>query len=88
MNLAVTNYHREQQNRKYTPAFKGPLDGALTGTLRLLDTNEMANAVLIDLGAMVAPRTYIDTKNEIKMLVLKLFSGKSAVHLLIAFLPV
>lgn len=66
MNLAVTNYHREQQNRRYTPAFKGPLDGALTGTLRLLDTNEMANAVLIDLGAMVAPRTYIDTKKRNK----------------------
>ena len=66
MNLAVTNYHREQQKRKYTPAFKGPLDGALTGTLRLLDTNEMANAVLIDLGAMVAPRTYIDTKKRNK----------------------
>lgn len=66
MNLAVTNYHIEQPNRRYTPAFKGPLDGALTGTLRLLDTNEMANAVLIDLGAMVAPRTYIDTKKRNK----------------------
>lgn len=58
MNLTVNNYdvrHRQQN-------FNGILDSALTSGLKLLDTNEMANAVLIDVGAMVAPRTYYDTK--------------------------
>lgn len=65
MNLAVTDYQTGQK-RHYKPAFKGPLDGALTETLKFLDTNDMANAVLIDLGAMVVPRTYIDTKKRNK----------------------
>lgn len=60
MNLTVNNY--DIRNRKQN--FNGVLDGALTGALRTLDTNDMANAVLIDLGAMVAPRTYYDTKNR------------------------
>ena len=65
MNLIVTtaNDYTNKQ-RHYQPAFKGPMDGVLTSTLRTLDTNEMANAVLLDLGAMVAPRTYIDTKKR------------------------
>ena len=46
--------------------FKGALDGVLTNTLRTLDTNPMANAVGIDLFAMVAPRTYVDTKKRNK----------------------
>ena len=46
--------------------FKGPLDGIVTNTLRTLDTNPMANAVGIDLFAMVGPRTYIDTKERNK----------------------
>ncbi len=63
MNLTVNNYDiraKRQQN------FKGLLDGAVTSGLRLIDTNEMANAVLIDVGAMVIPRTYYDTKQRNK----------------------
>ena len=63
MNLTVNNY---DVKRQYQPQFKGALDGVLTSALRTLDTNEMANAVLIDVGAMVAPRTYYDTKNRNK----------------------
>jgi hypothetical protein len=47
-------------------AFKGALDGVVTNTLRTLDTNPMANAVGIDLFAMVGPRTYVDTKERNK----------------------
>ena len=54
MNLAV--------NKINNITFKGPLDGALTGILRACDTNEMVNAVGLDIGAMVLPRTYYDTK--------------------------
>lgn len=46
--------------------FKGPLDNGLTIALRTLDTNPMANAVGIDLVSMVAPRTYVDTKERNK----------------------
>lgn len=67
MNLAINNYTnadiKRQQNFK-TPRFTGAMDGVLTGALHALDTNEMANAVLIDLGAMVGPRTYYDTKHR------------------------
>ena len=44
--------------------FKGPLDGAVTGFLRTCDMNEMVNAVGLDVGAMVIPRAYYDTKNR------------------------
>lgn len=57
------------QNKINTPAsltFKGALDGVFTNTLRTLDTNPMANAVGIDLFAMVGPRTYVDTKERNK----------------------
>lgn len=64
MILAVNNFENRQGNKKQH--FTGALDGALTGALRTLDTNEMANAVLIDLGAMVVPRTYYDTKKRNK----------------------
>jgi len=42
--------------------FKGPLDGAATQILRTCDMNEMVNAVGLDIGAMVLPRSYYDTK--------------------------
>lgn len=42
--------------------FKGPLDGMVTGALRACDMNEMVNAVGLDVGAMVIPRAYYDTK--------------------------
>lgn len=44
--------------------FKGPLDGAVTGLLRTCDMNEMVNAVGLDVGAMVIPRAYYDTKQR------------------------
>ena len=44
--------------------FKGPLDGMLTNALRTCDINEMVNAVGLDIGAMVIPRAYYDTKNR------------------------
>lgn len=42
--------------------FKGPLDGVITTVLRTCDMNEMVNAVGLDIGAMVIPRAYYDTK--------------------------
>lgn len=68
MNLTINNYtnSRTTQRNHTTPQFKGALDGVLTGALRSLDTNEMANAVLIDLGAMVGPRTYYDATHRNK----------------------
>ena len=64
MELTINNV---KLNKKiYKPAFKGPLDGALTGVLRTLDTNAMANAAVLDVGTMVIPRTYFDTKDRNK----------------------
>ena len=40
--------------------FKGA--GVLTAALRCCDKNEIVNAVGLDIGAMVIPRTYYDTK--------------------------
>ena len=54
-------------NNTITPRrqqFTGAVDGLATQVLRTLDTNPMANAVGIDLFAMVGPRTYIDTKER------------------------
>lgn len=62
----TTNYNNNQKSKNNNPRFKGVLDGALTTTLMTLDTNPMANAVGIDLFAMVAPRTYVDTKERNK----------------------
>ena len=42
--------------------FKGPLDSTLTRVLRTCDMNEMVNAVGLDVGAMVIPRAYYDTR--------------------------
>lgn len=64
--LNTRNYNNEQKSKNNNPRFKGLLDGALTTTLMTLDTNPMANAVGIDLFAMVAPRTYVDTKERNK----------------------
>ena len=65
MNIKVENYNLNNK-RQYQPIFKGPIDGILTNTLRVLDTNEMANAAVLDLGTMVAPRTYFDAKDRNK----------------------
>ena len=62
MNLTVNNY----DVRTRQPRFTGALDGFATCALKTLDTNEMANAVLIDLGAMVGPRSYYDGKHRNK----------------------
>ena len=51
MNLKVNNI-----------TFRGPLDGFATSILRVCDTNEVVNAVGLDIGAMVVPRTYYDAK--------------------------
>ena len=64
--LNIRNYNNEQKSKNNKQNFKGVLDGALTTTLMTLDTNPMANAVGIDLFAMVAPRTYVDTKERNK----------------------
>lgn len=53
------------QNKKQIP-FKGPLDGALTQSLALLDTNPMANAAIIDLLVDDSPRIYLDAKKRNK----------------------
>ena len=52
------------QNINNNVNFKGPLDGMLTGILRTCDMNEMVNAVGLDVGAMVIPRAYYDTKHR------------------------
>ena len=44
--------------------FKGPLDGMVTRFFRTCDMNESVNAVGLDVGAMVLPRTYYDTKHR------------------------
>ena len=54
MNLTIDNINKIN--------FRGPLDGTITGIMRACDTNEMVNAVGLDIGAMVLPRTYYDTK--------------------------
>ena len=64
--LNAKNYNNNNKSKNNNPRFKGVLDGALTTTLMTLDTNPMANAVGIDLFAMVAPRTYVDTKERNK----------------------
>ncbi len=57
---------RINNDNRNQPKFNGALDGIVTTTLRTLDTNPMANAVGIDLFAMVGPRTYVDTKERNK----------------------
>ena len=48
------------------PNFKGVLDGTFTNVMRCLDTNEMINAVVLDVGPMSLPRAYIDAKHRNK----------------------
>ncbi len=62
MNLTINSY----DTRTRGVHFNGALDGVVTGALRTLDMNDMANAVLIDLGAMVLPRSYYDYNNRNK----------------------
>ena len=38
--------------------------GVITNIMRTCDMNEMVNAVGLDVGAMVLPRAYYDTKNR------------------------
>lgn len=67
MITAINNINNKNTSAPKTqPNFGGALDGAITNTLRTLDTNPMVNAVGIDLFSMVAPRTYIDTKKRNK----------------------
>lgn len=54
------------RKRRSNLSFKGPLDGAITQTLVTIDTNPMVNAALVDIFAMVIPRTYVDTKERNK----------------------
>ena len=63
-NLNNENRQNNHQKNNHNVSFGGPIDGALTGTLAMLDTNPTANAVLLDLGSMVAPRSYIDGKRN------------------------
>ena len=53
---------KKHTNNKQNTSFGGPLDSAITSTLAMLDTNQMANAFYLDLGSMVLPRTYVDGK--------------------------
>ena len=59
MNLTI-GPKLEQYNKQKQPQFKGVLDGAITNTLRVLDTNEMINAVVLDVGPMSLPRAGYD----------------------------
>ncbi len=65
MELTI-NQIRNNKTNNYQPKFKGILDAPLTSVLRVLDSNEMANAAVLDLGTMVAPRTYFDSKERNK----------------------
>ena len=58
MNLTIRP-KLEQFNQKQ-PQFKGALDGIITNTFRVLDTNEMINAVALDVGPMSIPRASYD----------------------------
>ena len=60
----IQNNKNKHNNNPQKPSFKGPIDGAITGTLAMLDTNAMANAFYLDLGSMVLPRTYVDGKRN------------------------
>lgn len=57
------NYLQENKNNIH---FKGPLDGLITQSLITIDTSPMINAALVDIFAMVIPRTYVDTKERNK----------------------
>jgi len=66
--LQQNNYPQRNSNNNnsnYAPAFKGgPLDGLINQALTTIETNPMVDAALVDVFAMVAPRTYVDTKDR------------------------
>lgn len=64
MKISINNEYKNTNQRRQ--AFKGPVDGALTQTLALLDTNPMANAAIIDLVVDDSPRIYLDAKKRNK----------------------
>ena len=63
--------HRQQlnqnKNKETAPAFTGPVDTLIAVPnvfLRFLDTNQAWGANLVDVGSMVIPRTWYDTKHR------------------------
>lgn len=64
----ITSKSEERANshNATSPTFTGPLDGLITQSLITIDTNPMVNAALVDVFAMVIPRTYVDTKKRNK----------------------
>lgn len=65
-NLKVNTFNQNKPVYNNKLNYTGVLDGVVTNGLRTLNTNPMANAVGIDLFAMVGPRTYVDTKERNK----------------------
>ncbi|MCR5266726.1 MAG: hypothetical protein K6E29_09085 [Cyanobacteria bacterium RUI128] len=65
-NLKINAFNQNKTGYNKSLSYKGVLDGVITNGLRTLNTNPMANAVGIDLFAMVGPRTYVDTKERNK----------------------
>lgn len=63
-------FNQQKQNNNQTKhdiAFTGPIDTLLAVPsvfLRFLDTNQAWGANLVDIGSMVIPRTYYDTKHR------------------------
>ncbi len=56
-----------KQNKNTAPAFTGAIDSLVAAPsvfLRFLDTNQAWGANLVDVGSMVIPRTYYDTKHR------------------------
>lgn len=59
--------HSQYSKNPYSPAFTGPVDTLVAVPnvfLRFLDTNQAWGANLVDVGSMVIPRTWYDTKNR------------------------
>ena len=63
-NFLGKDYFLMKVNNINSTTFRGPLDGIVTSALRTCDMNEMVNAVGLDVGAMVIPRAYYDTKER------------------------
>ena len=62
----IKNYPGQKLKENKNISFKGPIDGVVTQTLMAINTNPMINAAAVDVGSMVIPRTYIDTKKRNK----------------------
>jgi len=62
-NNSKFNNNQNKQNVAFTSAFS-VLAAAPAVFLRFLDTNQAVGANLVDLGSMVIPRTYYDTKHR------------------------